>query len=497
MSAAARRALARAFGTAVALILLFVFALPAIARDSGSSKELIVRTHAPALPPSDASAAERARGQVLTGLIPAVACPHLWSVRNTSLCTHGPDPAPAGINVGRIRSTQELVAGTIEGASSASSTTSSVPCYGDGSAGDRVQVVYAHAADVPDRFSSLSASLVQWAANVDRSFSDSAAMTGGVRHVRWVTDSSCDLVIQRVQLSTTGDDSYSSTANELQSVGLNRTDRKYLVWVDATVYCGISSLTTDDSASLSNANNKGPGYARIDTGCWGQTNSVEAHELMHLLGGVQLSAPHSSGAGHCYDADDRMCYSDGGPYFQSGGKITYPCLDSSLSRLFDCNHDDYFSTSPAPGSYLASHWNTASSYFLDPGTPNGWSPTTSPSATPTASPSPTTSASPSPSPSGGSSPSTSTATFSGTLNRKVASRSFPLTVGSGTVTASLSFTKAKSANLSFVLGGSTLASRSGASPEGLSVSVSGGTYSLLVSQGGSASFTLTVTYPTP
>ena len=32
--------------------------------------------------------------------------------------------------------------------------------------------------------------------------------------------------------------------------------------------------------------------------------------------------------------------------------------------LLDCNHDDYFSMSPAPGGCLASCWNTAKSNFL-------------------------------------------------------------------------------------------------------------------------------------
>ena len=447
------------------------------------SRELKVSRSSVRLEVGDIPAADRARGRVFTGLMPTSSCPQAWTVIGTrGLCTHGPDSAPAGVDVTRARSTASLVATTDEGTASVSSGTGSVPCYGDGVSGKRVQVVYAHAADVPDRFNDLASSLVYWMGRADKVFNDSAAETGGIRHVRWVTDSGCNLVIQRVQLSTTGDDTYGNTVSELQSVGLTRSDRKYVILVDANIYCGISSLYHDDSASLSNINNGGPGYARIDNGCWGQGNSIEAHELMHLLGGVQYTAPHTSGGGHCTDDYDRMCYAD-----SSSVTMTYPCSDYSHERLFDCNHDDYFSTNPPGGSYLATHWNTASSSFLEPVVPDGWSPSTTT----------TTTSSPTPTPSPTQSASSTTTTLSGTLSRKISSRTYSIATGSGGLSVSLTFSKASKLTLAVTASGSTVASQSGPSPEALTSSVTAGTYSVVVSGSGSATFTLNATYPNP
>ena len=80
---------------------------------------------------------------------------------------------------------------------------------------------------------------------------------------------------------------------------------------------------------------------------------------MHNIGGVQLSAPHSSGGWHCTDEWDLECYSDS-PFYPA---MTYLCSDSSHNRLFDCNHDDYYRVGSV-GGYLATHWNSANSQYL-------------------------------------------------------------------------------------------------------------------------------------
>jgi hypothetical protein len=225
--------------------------------------------------------------------------------------------------------------------------------------GDRVQAVYAHGDDVPDRLASMAPYLSGWAGGTDQTFADSAVATGGTRHVRYVTDTSCNLDIADVRLSPDGVANFGATRAELAAQGYNRPDRKYLVWVDANVYCGIAHFEWDDRPTQDNINNTTADYARVDAGCWG---SVEPHELMHTLGAVQWSAPHATGYGHCTDGPEVMCYQDAASVVM----LAQTCKKSDAT-LFDCNHDDYYNTNPTPGSYLDTHWNVANSAFLEAG----------------------------------------------------------------------------------------------------------------------------------
>lgn len=273
---------------------------------------------------------------------------------NALACTHGPDPAPEGIDV---RKPVEALS-TGEESLTVGETTG-IACDGDGTSGKRVQLIYARASDKPDRYAEFAASFQQWAGNINNIFMESAQATGEARGVRFVTNTNCQPVIERVVLSPAGDDNFSGSVYDVQQAGHSRSDRKYIMWVDNNIYCGIAQFISDDRSGTNNANNGGPSYSRIDSGCWGLNSSVETHELIHNLGGVQFSAPHTTGGGHCTDEYDRLCYTDSREV-----TMTYPC-PLSFERLLDCNKDDYFyAGTPPAGNYLATHWNIATSVFL-------------------------------------------------------------------------------------------------------------------------------------
>ena len=354
--------------------------------------------------------------------------------------------------------------------------------------------MYAVASDKTDRFTSLLELFPQYVATADAVFNNTAEQGGAIRHVRWATTASCKLDVMHVVLSSTGDDSLTAMRSELIALGLNRTDRKYLVWVDASVYCGIANVTNDDSPGVTNKANTGPHFARVDAPCWGSANSLEAHEILHSLGAVQLSAPHTTGAWHCSDEYDRMCYNDG-----SGVPLTYDCA-YAWESLFDCGSNDYFAINPAGDSYLATHWNVANSTFLATTAPGS---TPSPSPTPTT---PTTTASPSPTPSSSSPTPTTTPTSEptptatpervlkvkqGRLTQKAPGRFYSFRTSGGGARARLTFKGEQSLRVKFVNQlGEIVASRVATSGFALSPALSAGRYVVTVGRSTSATFTL-------
>ena len=55
-----------------------------------------------------------------------------------------------------------------------------------------------------------------------------------------------------------------------------------------------------------------------------------------------------------------MCYDDDA----SGPVVMTVVCPPEQEALLDCGDNDYFNTNPASGNYLATHWNTANSSFL-------------------------------------------------------------------------------------------------------------------------------------
>ncbi len=147
-------------------------------------------------------------------------------------------------------------------------------------------------------------------------------------------------------------------------------DRDYLVYVDGLASSGdatgVATMASDDSAGPDNRAASGGFFGFVigdGSPAFNRARTLTAiHELTHTLGAVQDSAPHSTGAGHCFDEQDVMCYDDGGP------RVPHPlprprCSADPLPRL-DCGRDDYFAPTPPANSYLARHWNVARSPFL-------------------------------------------------------------------------------------------------------------------------------------
>jgi len=270
------------------------------------------------------------------------------------LCSHGPDLLGGKGQHNRVFAYAPTTT-TMAGATT--TTTTALPantalCYGTGDDGDRVQLVYAHGPDVADALASSAATLRQVAGQIDGIMSGSAAEVGAERHYRFVTDRSCSPTIIDIAMSADARDDFGTMIDELMQGGLNRADRKYLVFGDAQVYCGVAAVAPDDRPSQYNQNDA-LGFSRLDRNCWDAATA--GHELMHALGSVQPSAPHAGGNMHCTDHEDMMC----------GAAGTSVCPRAEWDR-YDCNKDDYFNPGPVgAGSYLASHWNTAYSLFLE------------------------------------------------------------------------------------------------------------------------------------
>ena len=291
---------------------------------------------------------------------------------------------------------------------SASGATAAVrpTCYGDGETGPRIQLVYGYAQGYPNR-ARVAVPQIRDVVAPRMEAMIRAGAEGKDLGLRFQMAPGCRTVDVKVvafprAAQETADlgvavQQYAAISKHLDSSGLNRDDRKYLVFWDgwttqgtcgiATTMMGPSPVSDSpqqvnphegtptagaytDVPSTAGVGGLAPKYAMVwgqvlrrgGPSCWGagkgERPTTPVHELFHLLGAVQASAPHSDGAGHCVEVPSVMCY---------GEKTFYvPECDNRTMPVLDCGNDDYWDPDPAPGSYLDTHANVARSRFFGP-----------------------------------------------------------------------------------------------------------------------------------
>ena len=263
----------------------------------------------------------------------------------------------------------------------------------DSSTKPQFKVVYAFAADRPDRFAGWVNALQANVAIVDRFLS---ANDGGTKAIRFDMGTRCGpqyVDVQTVQLPGPRSayvDNFGAIAGAVQrALGSASGARNAIVLADglsggSTEY-GLGETVMGASGEVSgsaNVHNRGgftsilfsrDGAAAPGSPKWGWWPEGFLHEMTHNLGAVQWGAPHSTeprgqqnpAYGHCWQGADVMCYlEDAG----AAHAMVQDCgaLPGAIPQNYDCGRDDYFSPSPAPGSYLATHWNTYDNAFLAP-----------------------------------------------------------------------------------------------------------------------------------
>ncbi|MFA5862747.1 MAG: PKD domain-containing protein [Candidatus Thermoplasmatota archaeon] len=234
--------------------------------------------------------------------------------------------------------------------------TTRIECVPDGS-DYRTRIIYSHPPEQPSRWTSI-APLLRNLTLIQAALLNEAAQVGSDNASLRVACEQGDIDVAEVHLLLpAAATKFSTIVTELRARGYESPRDKYLVFYDGPAPCdcsGMANLETDDapgSANLNNGNGPNPMFAIMFED---PTNArTWLHELLHTMGAVQRSAPHSTGAGHCTDGSDVMCSYDGG-----ANAINYT-LDICKIEVVDCNQDDYFAAAPSAGSYLSTKWNLA------------------------------------------------------------------------------------------------------------------------------------------
>lgn len=309
-------------------------------------------------------------------------------------CVHG-DPADQFPDDPATDGPVDLTSATINNIVTSSDGTAipKAPCVGpDATVGKRIQVLYGY-----------YNGFERWGSGVVNTIRDAIARTNYYldastalkQDIRWYCANQIDVTVTGLLLSdspTDGQGLYTrfDIIQSAKNSGYTSTDRIYLIFADpgpqitkdSGGYCGTGAGSYgnpgDDVQGSTNPNNSGPRYSIVS--CWdpifgypsSSAGANALHEVLHGMGAVQRSAPHSSGdatgvksnVGHCWDARDVMCYRDDGSYYANGGTLQTLCSNVQTWWV-DCHHDDYYDPQPPhTGTYIDTHWNIAFSPWV-------------------------------------------------------------------------------------------------------------------------------------
>ena len=254
-------------------------------------------------------------------------------------------------------------------------------------------MVYAHAADRPDHFAGWADALQTDVATVQRFLS---AQSGGTKAIRFDMGTRCGPEFVDIQ-TVTLPGPHSSYAGDFRALagavdaalGSAGGPRHVLILADelstAGYEFGLAETLMGADGEVpgpDNPHNRGglsavlfsrDGVAPPGPGGDGWWPEGLLHEVTHTLGAVQWGAPHSTQPageqnaryGHCWQGADVMCYAEDSGASQ---QLRIDCvpIEGAITESYDCGRDDYFNPAPAPGSYLATHWNVYDSAFLAP-----------------------------------------------------------------------------------------------------------------------------------
>jgi hypothetical protein len=224
----------------------------------------------------------------------------------------------------------------------------------------KVVVLYVWNRDHGNRYDGVKDNVRDKVKRADHYLWRSARQNGSRRHFRYACTDGGTIKVTSVRIGDGEDNNKDETFDAIEKWATDET-KKYLAFVDwapgsadalPSGYrpCGWGDRFADDSPGQTNLNNGGNMFAIAymqggNPNCFDRLAHVAAHEMTHMLGAVQKSAPHHRGA-HATDGYDLMMV----------GNNTGVCSDGTSYNRLDCNDNDYFNadpTLPAEGTYLA------------------------------------------------------------------------------------------------------------------------------------------------